>query len=143
MTQHNGINIPSNPSWKPHNTEIAKSASRNFGVLFKCQRFFSYVQLLQLYKELVHPFMEYCSHILGCCNCIYLTELRLVQSSLSTLNLISKLDKVFVHHSIYFLSLFYGYFLSFCFQELAAPMPPPLIRPCSIVKPLHHLTTLE
>src|SRR6201990_2880127 len=44
---------------------VAKAASKKLGVLFRLREFFSSSQLLQLYKGLIRPCMEYCSHIWG------------------------------------------------------------------------------
>merc|ERR1712237_80106 len=60
-----GININTNLSWRPHILEIAKAASKKLGVLFRCRAYFSSEQLLQLYKGLIRPCMEYFSHIWG------------------------------------------------------------------------------
>src|SRR6201990_1287187 len=59
-----GLNINKKMSWKPHITMVAKAASKKLGVLFRLREFFS-SQLLQLYKGLIRPCMEYCSHIWG------------------------------------------------------------------------------
>ena len=54
--------------------QIAQSASKKLGVLFRCRRFFYSEQLLQLYKGLIHPSMEYCSHIWGGSSSTYLLD---------------------------------------------------------------------
>src|SRR5678816_4058635 len=60
-----GININKKMSYKPHITMVARAASKKLGVLFRLRDFFSSSQLLQLYKGLIRPCMEYCSHIWG------------------------------------------------------------------------------
>src|SRR5678816_3858491 len=50
---------------QPHITTVAKAASKKLGVLFRLRDFFSSSQLIQLYKGLIRPCMEYCSHIWG------------------------------------------------------------------------------
>src|SRR5678815_4322647 len=60
-----GLNINKKMSWKPHITTVAKAASRKLGVLFRLRGFFSSSQLFHLYKGLIRPCMEYCSHIWG------------------------------------------------------------------------------
>ena len=60
-----GLNINNKLSWKPHITMVAKAASKKLGVLFRLREFFSSEQLLQIYKGLIRPCMEYCSHIWG------------------------------------------------------------------------------
>ena len=111
--------------------QIAKSASKKLGVLFRCWRFFSSEQLLQLHKGLICPCIEYCSHIWGGSSSTYLLDriaskiIRLVNSS----NMTTKLDSLKLRHKVDSLSLFYRYYFSFCSQELAACVPPPLARP--------------
>ena len=60
-----GVQISSNLSWRDHIVQIAKSATRKLGVLFRCRRYFSSDQLLKLYVGLIRPCLEYCSHIWG------------------------------------------------------------------------------
>src|SRR6201990_2691117 len=60
-----GLNINNKLSWKPHITMVAKAASKKLGILFRLREFFSSEQLLQIYKGLIRPCMEYCSHIWG------------------------------------------------------------------------------
>ena len=60
-----GLTITSNLSWKPHIQQIAKSASAKLGILFRCRPFFTCEQLLRIYKGLIRPCLEYCSHVWG------------------------------------------------------------------------------
>jgi len=60
-----GINITSNLSWRQHLPEIAKSASKKLGVLFRCCKFFSPEHLLQLYVGFICPCIENFSYIWG------------------------------------------------------------------------------
>merc|ERR1712002_781963 len=60
-----GVNITHKLSWRQHILELARSASKKLGVLFRCRAYFTSQQLLQLYVGLIRPCMEYCSHIWG------------------------------------------------------------------------------
>ena len=60
-----GLTVSSNLSWKPHIQQIAKSASAKLGILFRCRPFFTCEQLLRIYKGLIRPCLEYCSHVWG------------------------------------------------------------------------------
>ena len=60
-----GLTISSNLSWKPHIKQIAKSVSAKLGILFRCRPFFTSEQLLRIYKGLIRPCLEYCSHVWG------------------------------------------------------------------------------
>ncbi|KAL7641171.1 UNVERIFIED_CONTAM: hypothetical protein RMT77_008309 [Armadillidium vulgare] len=42
---------------------VARATSKKRGILFRLWDFFSSEQLLKLYKGLICPCMEYCSHI--------------------------------------------------------------------------------
>ena len=126
-----GINISSNLSWRQHISEIAKSASKKLGVLFRCRKYFSSEQLLQLYVGLIRPCMEYCSHIWG--GSPFTALLDRVESKAFRLinnpNLTSSLDPLSLRRNVSSLSLFYRYFFGRCSVELAGCVPPPLARP--------------
>ena len=126
-----GVNVNSNLSWRLHILEMAKSASRKLGVLFRCRAYFSSEQLLQLYKGLIRPCMEYCSHIWGGSPSTSLLDkveskaIRLINN----LNLTSSLDPLSLRRKVASLSLFYRYHFGHCSIELAGCVPPPLPRP--------------
>ena len=113
-----GITLTSNLSCNPHIMQIAKSASKKLGVLFRYRRFFSFEQLLQLYKGLIRPCIEYCSHIWGVSSSTYLPDriefkvIRLVNST----NVTSKLDPLKLRRKVGSLSLFFRYYFGFCSQ---------------------------
>ena len=48
-----GLQICSSLSWRDHVVQIAKSASKKLGVLFRCKQYFNSVQLFKLYTVLV------------------------------------------------------------------------------------------
>ena len=126
-----GITVTSNLSWKPHIMGIAKAASKKLGVLFRCRTFFSSEQLLRLYKGLIRPCMEYCSHIWGGSSSVSLLD-RVESKAIRLINcprLTSKLDPLALRRNVGSLSLFYRYYFGFCSRELAACVPPPLARP--------------
>ena len=58
-----GIQTSSSLSWRDHNVQIAKSASKKLGVLFRCKQYFNSVQLFKLHTGFIRPCLEYCSHI--------------------------------------------------------------------------------
>ena len=60
-----GLKISSSLSWRDHIAQIAKSASKNLGVLFRCKQYFNAAQLFKLYTGFIRPCLEYCSHIWG------------------------------------------------------------------------------
>ena len=60
-----GLQISSNLSWRDHIVQIAKSASKKLGVLFRCKQYFNAAQLFKLYTGFIRPCLEYCSHIWG------------------------------------------------------------------------------
>ena len=60
-----GLQISSSLSWRDHIVQIAKSASKKLGVLFRCKQYFNSAQLFRLYTGFIRPCMEYCSNIWG------------------------------------------------------------------------------
>ena len=60
-----GLQISSSLYWRDHIVQIAKSASKKLGVLFRCKQYFSAAQLFKLYTGFIRPCLEYCSHIWG------------------------------------------------------------------------------
>ena len=66
--------MASNLSWRDHIANIAKSASKKLGVLFRFREYFSASQLLKIYVGLIRPCLEYCSHIWGASPYTYLLD---------------------------------------------------------------------
>ena len=128
-----GLNINNKMSWKPHITMVARAASKKLGILFRLREFFSSSQLLQIYKGLIRPCMEYCSHIWGGSGFTRLLDRveskakRLINSS----NLSDSLDPLSLRRDVGALSLFYRYHGGRCSRELNTRVPPPLRRPRS------------
>ena len=60
-----GLQISSSLSWRDYIVQIAKSASKKLGVLFRCKQYFNAAQLFKLYTGFIRPCLEYCSHIWG------------------------------------------------------------------------------
>ena len=60
-----GLQISSSLSRRDHIVQIAKSASKKLGVLFRCKQYFNSAQLFKLYTGFIRPCLEYCSHIWG------------------------------------------------------------------------------
>ena len=58
-----GLQISSSLSWRDHVVQIAKSASKKLGVLFRCKQYFNSVQLFKQYTGFIRPCLEYCFHI--------------------------------------------------------------------------------
>ena len=118
-------------SWRNHIVQIAKSASKKLGVLFRCKKFFTPAQLLKLYTGLIRPSLEYCSHIWGASS--YTSLLDRVESKAFRLindpTLTSTLDSLTLRRKVASLSLFYRYYHGRCSRELAECVPPPLGRP--------------
>ena len=126
-----GLNINNKLSWKPHITSVAKAASKKLGILFRLRGFFSSEQLLQLYKGLIRPCMEYCSHIWGHSGSTFLLD-RVESKAKRLINnpfLTNSLDSLSLRRDVGALSLFYRYYGGSCSNELSSRIPPPLRRP--------------
>ena len=126
-----GLQISSSLSWRDHIVQIAKSASKKLGVLFRCKQYFNSAQLFKLYTGFIRPCLEYCSHIWG--SSPYTSLLDRVESKVIRLisdpSLTSTLDPLSLRHKVASLSLFYRYYFGHCSDELAACIPPPMARP--------------
>ena len=119
--------------WREHIDQIAKSASKKLGVLFRCKQYFNSAQLLKLYTGFILPCLEYCSRIWG--SSPYTSLLDRVESKAIRLigdpSLTSALDPLSLCRKVASLSLFYCYYFGHCSEELAACIPPPMAWPCS------------
>ena len=128
-----GLQISSSLSWRDHIVQIAKSASKKLGVLFRCKQYFNSAQLFKLYTGFIRPCLEYCSHIWG--SSPYTSLLDRVESKairlISDSSLTSTLDPLSLRRKVASLSLFYRYYFGHCSDELAACIPPPMTRPHS------------
>nr|CAH7719444.1 unnamed protein product [Callosobruchus chinensis] len=68
--------------WHEHVSSIATAVAKKLGYLFRARKYFSPSNLLSLYKTLIRPSLEYCSHIWGAAaptTLIYLMQSRLGQ----------------------------------------------------------------
>ena len=128
-----GIQISSSLSWRDHIVQIAKSASKKLGALFRCKHYFNSAQLLKLYTGFIYPCLEYRSHIWG--SSPHISLLDKVESKAIRLigdpSLTSTLDPLSLRCKVASLSLFYRYYFGHCSEELAACIPPPMARPRS------------
>ena len=131
-----GIQISSSLSWRDHIVQIAKSASKKLGVLFRCKHYFNSAQLLKLYTGFIRPCLEYCSHIWG--SSPYTSLLDRVESkairSIGDPSLTSTPDLLSLRRKVASLSLSYCYYFGHCSEQLAACIPPPMALPRSTRK---------
>ena len=134
-----GIQVASNLSWRDHIINITKSAYKKLGILLRCREYFSSTQLLKIYKGLIRPCLEYCSHIWGASSYTYLLDrveskaIRLIGDASVT----SSLDSLSLRRKVASLSLFYRYYFGHCSGELAGCIPPPLARPRNTRRATH------
>ena len=122
-----GLTVSSNLSWKPHIQQIAKSASAKLGILFKCRPFFTCEQLLKIYKGLIRPCLEYCSHVWGGSTSTYLLD-RVESKAFRLINaphLTSQLPSLELRRDVASLSIFYKYYFGRCSEELSYCVPRP------------------
>ena len=127
------LQISSSLSWRDHIVQIAKSASKKLGVLFRCKQYFNGAQLFKLYTGFIRPCLEYCSYIWG--SSPYTSLLDRIESKAIRLigdpSLTSTLDPLSLRRKVASLSLFYRYYFGHCSDELAACIPPPMAWPRS------------
>ena len=136
-----GLQISSSLSWRDHIIQIAKSASKQLGVLFRCKQYFYSAQLFKLYTGFIRPCLEYCSHIWD--SSPYTSLLDRVESKAIHLidnpSLTSTLDPLSLCRKVASLSLFYHCYFGHWSDELAACIPPLMARP--VPHGRHHLST--
>ena len=136
-----GLQISSSLSWRNHIVQIAKSASKKLGVLFRCKQYLNAAQLIKLYTGFIRPCLEYCSHIWG--SSAYTSSLDKIESKAIRLigdpSLTSTLDPLSLRRKVASLSLFYRYYFGHCSDELATCIPPPMLGHFPHVR--HHLPT--
>ena len=128
-----GVQISSNLSWRNHIIQITKSASKKLGVLFRCRKFFSSIQLFKLYTGLIRPCLEYCSHVWGSSPSVSLLD-RVESKAIRLINdhtLTSSLDPLSLRRKVSSLSLYYRYYFGHCSSELLERIPQSLRRPRS------------
>ena len=58
-----GLTFPSKLDWHSYMISIAKTASKDIGVLIRFMKFLSPEVVLYLYKSTIRPWIEYCCHV--------------------------------------------------------------------------------
>ena len=101
---------------------IAKTASKKIRAIIRSMNFFSPEVVLYLYKSIIHPCMEYCCHVWAGVPSCYLDLLDKLQKQIWRtvgLSLAASLKPLTHHWNVASLSLFYRYYFSRCYSELA------------------------
>ena len=92
--------------------------------------FFSPAQLLALYRGIVRPCIEYCSHVWGGSSHTALLD-KVERKAFRIINsrpLTNSLQSLSLRRNVASLSLFYRYYNNQCSSELSQCIPPPLRR---------------
>ena len=76
-----GLRVSSKLYWNEHITLLAKKASQKLSFLYRSLKYFSSKQILLLYKTMIRPQLEYCSHVWG------------GAASVSTLSILDRIQK--------------------------------------------------
>ena len=141
-----GVQISTNLSWRNHIIQITKSATKKLGVLFRCRKYFSSIQLFKLYVGLIRPCLEYCSHIWGSSSFVSLLD-RVESKAIRLINdpsLTTPLDPLSLRRKVACLSLYYRYYFGHCSSELLDRIPQPLRRPrCTRQAAVSHRYSVE
>ena len=122
-----GLTFSDDLTWGDYITSIAKSASMKVGSLFCARGFLSNEAILYIYKSVIRPSMEYCSHIWAGAPAKYLSTLDKIQKRIVNLvgpELGSVLHTLSHRRTVASLSLFYKYFHQQCSRELSDLVPP-------------------
>ena len=78
-TKFLGVTIDANLNWYEHVLTIAKSISKNIGILYKLKKLLSTKSLFLLYYALILPYLNYCNIVWGNCSKTKINLLFLLQ----------------------------------------------------------------
>ena len=126
------LSLSSNRTWKTHIHSLAKHASQKLGFLARARGFFSSSHLLTIYKSLIPPSLDYCSHVwVGASKPILCLVDKVHSKAIRLINNpnITKALQPFSHRRLAGdLSIFYRYFHGHCSQEIRDIIPVALRR---------------
>jgi hypothetical protein len=122
-----GLDLCSDLSWTNHILGLAKRTRSKLGFLNRCRKFFSSQQVLQIYKSMIRPCIEYCSHVWGGgpktalnrLDSIQRRAVRIIRNDSITKNL----DPLQHRRDVADLTIFYQYFHGLCSKDTRALMP--------------------
>jgi hypothetical protein len=128
-----GIHLNDKLIWREHVLGVVRNASRRLGFLRRCKRYFSSLNLADIYKAYIRPLLEYNSHLwIGAppsttllVDRIQRRAIRLIGDSRIT----DKLDSLEHRRNVGALTLFYRYFHGRCSAEISSIMPPVRVHP--------------
>ena len=127
-----GLSLSSNLTWKTHIHSLAKHAFQKLGSSPEPVGFFSSSHLLTIYKSLICPSLEYCSHVWGGAQKSTLFLLDKVQSKaiclINNADLTISLQTLSHHCLVGDLSIFHRYFHGHCSKEIRDIVPVTLRR---------------
>ena len=119
------------------------SSSKKVGYLYRAQHFLTPESFLYMYKFIIRPCMEYCSHIWGgaprSCGLDLLDRVKKRVVSLVGSGFSSDLQAMSHRRDVSSLSLFYKYYYGKCSSELADLVPPKrvTVRSTSFSEQMH------
>merc|ERR1711942_167742 len=122
-----GLTFSNDLTWGDYIKSVAKLASMKVGSLVSARGFLSNEAILYIYKSVIRPSMEYCSHIWAGAPAKYLSMLDRIQKRIVNLvgpELGSVLHSLSHRRNVASLSLFYKYFHQQCSRELFDLVPP-------------------
>ncbi len=74
-----GVHIDDMISWKQHISHVLNKVNRGIGILYKLRNVFPKQTLLQIYKSLIYPHLNYCNIVWGNCYQNIISELYKAQ----------------------------------------------------------------
>ena len=120
-----GLTIDAGMTWKTHIQNLTQAASAKIAILFRCRPFFSSSDLLRIYKGLIRPCMEYCSHIWSGSAHVWLLDRieNKVKRLINDPGITDQLCSLSVRRKVSAISLFYKYYFGHCSAELRHIIP--------------------
>ena len=123
-----GMQVQSNLHWDKHIFEIAKKAAQSIGLLKRCKKYFTPLDLRNIYTSYIRPKMEYNAHIWAGASRSSLEYLDRIQERAKRLigddEVSSSLSPLGHRRDVGCLTLLYRYFHGECASEIRDLMPP-------------------
>ena len=126
-----GLTFSSKLDWGSYVVSIAKTASKNIGILICSMKFLSPKLSLYLYKSTIRPSIEYCCHVWAGAPSYYLELLDKLQKRICRTvgsSLAASLEPLAHRQNVASISLFYRYYFGRYTSEQAELVPLPYSR---------------
>ena len=123
-----GTNVSKKLLWSDHIMDVTKNAAKRLGFLRRCRKFFSHVELANIYKAYIRPLLEFDSHLWVGAPPSSLNLVERLQNKafrlIGDINITNRIDSLDHRRKVGAVTLFYRYFYGQCSSELLGIVPP-------------------